>query len=118
MESQERTFGAPIMEIKNITMRFGGVVAIQDISFDILQGEVRAIIGPNGAGKTTLIKVLAGILKPDQMMMKIDSNIQKVNSAIDSKNLGFNLNTFQMLNFFQNNFRFSNFFITQPSINS
>ena len=37
-----RTFGAPIMEMKNITMRFGGVIAIQDISFDILEGEIRA----------------------------------------------------------------------------
>ena len=37
-----RNFGAPIMEMKNITMRFGGVVAIQDISFDILEGEIRA----------------------------------------------------------------------------
>jgi branched-chain amino acid transport system ATP-binding protein len=66
MESQERTFGAPIMEIKNITMRFGGVVAIQDISFDILQGEVRAIIGPNGAGKSSMLNVINGFYHPQE----------------------------------------------------
>ena len=63
---QERTFGAPIMEMKNITMRFGGVVAIQDISFDILKGEVRAIIGPNGAGKSSMLNVINGFYHPQE----------------------------------------------------
>ena len=47
-----RTIGGVMMEMKNITLRFGGVVAIQDISFDSREGEIRAIIGPNGAGKS------------------------------------------------------------------
>ena len=42
-----RTIGGVLMEMKNITLRFGGVVAIKDISFDIREGEIRAIIGPN-----------------------------------------------------------------------
>ena len=63
---QERTFGAPIMEMKNITMRFGGVVAIQDISFDILKGEIRAIIGPNGAGKSSMLNVINGFYHPQE----------------------------------------------------
>ena len=67
-----RTFGAPIMEMKNITMRFGGVIAIQDISFDILEGEVRAIIGPNGAGKTSLISTICGITNPSSGSVFID----------------------------------------------
>jgi len=66
MGEQERTFGAPIMEMKNITMRFGGVVAIQDISFDILKGEVRAIIGPNGAGKSSMLNVINGFYHPQE----------------------------------------------------
>jgi len=44
-----RTIGGVVMEMRNITLRFGGVVAIKDISFDIREGEIRAIIGPNGA---------------------------------------------------------------------
>ena len=61
-----RTFGAPIMDMKNITMRFGGVIAIQDISFDILEGEVRAIIGPNGAGKSSMLNVINGFYHPQE----------------------------------------------------
>jgi len=55
-----RTIGGPVMEVKNITLRFGGVTAIKDISFDILEGEIRAIIGPNGAGKTSMLNVING----------------------------------------------------------
>ena len=43
-----RTIGGVVMEMKNITLRFGGVTAIEDITFDIREGEIRAIIGPNG----------------------------------------------------------------------
>ena len=62
----DRSFGEPIMEMKNITMRFGGVVAIQDISFDILEGEIRAIIGPNGAGKSSMLNVINGFYHPQE----------------------------------------------------
>jgi branched-chain amino acid transport system ATP-binding protein len=48
-----RKIGGVVMEMKNITLRFGGVEAIKDISFDIREGEIRAIIGPNGAGKSS-----------------------------------------------------------------
>jgi branched-chain amino acid transport system ATP-binding protein len=59
-----RTIGAPVMEMKNITLRFGGVVAIKDISFDIREGEIRAIIGPNGAGKSSMLNVMNGFYHP------------------------------------------------------
>ena len=52
------------MEMKNITLKFGGVTAIEDISFDIHEGEIRAIIGPNGAGKSLLLRLCHGLLAP------------------------------------------------------
>ena len=61
-----RQIGGVVMEMKNITLRFGGVVAIQDISFDIREGEIRAIIGPNGAGKSSMLNVISGFYVPQE----------------------------------------------------
>ena len=61
-----RTIGGVMMEMKNITLRFGGVTAIKDISFDIRQGEIRAIIGPNGAGKSSMLNIISGFYRPQE----------------------------------------------------
>jgi branched-chain amino acid transport system ATP-binding protein len=61
-----RTIGGVVMEMRNITLRFGGVVAIKDISFDIREGEIRAIIGPNGAGKSSMLNVISGFYHPQE----------------------------------------------------
>ena len=61
-----RTIGAVVMEMKNITLRFGGVEAIKDISFDVREGEIRAIIGPNGAGKSSMLNVISGFYHPQE----------------------------------------------------
>ncbi|MEM0988748.1 MAG: ABC transporter ATP-binding protein [Pseudomonadota bacterium] len=55
-----------MMEIKNIVLRFGGVTAIKDVSFDIREGEIRAIIGPNGAGKSSMLNVINGFYHPQE----------------------------------------------------
>ncbi len=61
-----RKIGGVLMEMRNITLRFGGVEAIKDISFDIHEGEIRAIIGPNGAGKSSMLNVINGFYHPQQ----------------------------------------------------
>ncbi|MDD9923553.1 MAG: ABC transporter ATP-binding protein [Boseongicola sp.] len=61
-----RKIGGVMMEMRNITLRFGGVEAIKDISFDILEGEIRAIIGPNGAGKSSMLNVISGFYHPQE----------------------------------------------------
>jgi branched-chain amino acid transport system ATP-binding protein len=61
-----RKIGRVLMEMKNITLRFGGVVAIKDVSFDIREGEIRAIIGPNGAGKSSMLNVISGFYHPQE----------------------------------------------------
>ena len=58
--------GEVLMDLKNITLRFGGVTAIKDISFDIREGEIRAIIGPNGAGKSSMLNVISGFYVPQE----------------------------------------------------
>jgi branched-chain amino acid transport system ATP-binding protein len=56
--------GAPLLEVERLTMRFGGLVAIDNLSFTAYQREITAIIGPNGAGKTTVFNCLTGFYKP------------------------------------------------------
>ena len=61
-----RKIGGVVMDMRNITLRFGGVEAIKNISFDIREGEVRAIIGPNGAGKSSMLNVISGFYIPQE----------------------------------------------------
>ena len=61
-----RTIGEVILEVKNISLSFGGVKALSDISFNVREHEVRAIIGPNGAGKSSMLNCINGVYTPQQ----------------------------------------------------
>jgi branched-chain amino acid transport system ATP-binding protein len=56
---------APLMRVAGVTKRFGGLVALNNVSFDLTSGEIIGLIGPNGAGKTTLVDVITGVQRPD-----------------------------------------------------
>ena len=58
--------GEPVLEVKNISLSFGGVKAITDSSFSVLEHEIKAIIGPNGAGKSSLLNCINGIYQPQE----------------------------------------------------
>jgi branched-chain amino acid transport system ATP-binding protein len=58
--------GEILLSVENVTLSFGGVTALREVSFDIRKGEVRAIIGPNGAGKTSMLNVINGFYQPQQ----------------------------------------------------
>jgi branched-chain amino acid transport system ATP-binding protein len=61
--------GEELLKVENVSLRFGGVKAITDVSFDIRKGEIRAIIGPNGAGKTSMLNVINGFYHPQEGMI-------------------------------------------------
>ena len=67
-EAAERAkrIGGTLLEVKNISLSFGGVRAISDVSFDIREREIRAIIGPNGAGKSSMLNVINGFYHPQE----------------------------------------------------
>ena len=55
-----------ILEIKDVTKRYPGVVALNHVSFEVAKGEVHALVGENGAGKSTMIKTITGAITPDE----------------------------------------------------
>lgn len=57
--------GAPLLEIRGLVRRFGGILAVDGLDLDLAEGELRAVIGPNGCGKTTLFNMICGELRPD-----------------------------------------------------
>jgi branched-chain amino acid transport system ATP-binding protein len=63
---QGRRIGDVMLKLENVSLSFGGVKAIRDVSFDVRKGEIRAIIGPNGAGKTSMLNVINGFYHPQQ----------------------------------------------------
>jgi branched-chain amino acid transport system ATP-binding protein len=58
--------GDVLLAVENVSLAFGGVKAVSDVSFDIRKGEIRAIIGPNGAGKTSMLNIINGFYQPQQ----------------------------------------------------
>ncbi|MFL6715355.1 MAG: ABC transporter ATP-binding protein [Burkholderiaceae bacterium] len=64
--SNARQIGGVILDLKNISLSFGGVKALTDISFDVREHEIRAIIGPNGAGKSSMLNVINGVYRPQK----------------------------------------------------
>ena len=62
----------PLLELRDVTRRFGGVVALDDVSFSVQQGEIAGLIGPNGAGKTTAFNVITRLYRPESGEITFD----------------------------------------------
>ena len=61
-----------LLPVRDVTKRFGGLTAVDDVSFDVLEGTIKALIGPNGAGKSTLFNALTGFDRPDHGSVLFD----------------------------------------------
>ena len=61
-----------LLEVKNLTISFGGLRAVDDFQMEIKKGQLYGLIGPNGAGKTTVFNLLTGVYKPDEGIVKLE----------------------------------------------
>lgn len=87
------------IELDGISKRFGGVTALNSVSFGICSGEVHALVGENGAGKSTLMKLLAGIYPPDEGRIMVDGRNVQLNNPRAARDHGISI-VFQELNLF------------------
>jgi ribose transport system ATP-binding protein len=86
-----------LVEMRNITMTFPGVVALDNVSFESRAGEVHAVVGENGAGKSTLMKILVGVYQPDQGEILLAGESVRISSPHDAQRLGISI-IYQELN--------------------
>ena len=73
------------LEIRNLNKKFDDFLANNDISLHIGEGEIHALLGENGAGKSTLVKILSGVVKPDEGEVFLNNVSIKLNSPLDAK---------------------------------
>ena len=95
------------LKINNITKIYPGCIANEDISLEFESGKIYALLGENGAGKSTLVKILSGVVKPDQGNIFINNNLVVLNSPMDAKKnkIGMvfqHFNLFETLSVFEN----------------
>ena len=81
----------PILELKGISKRFPGVVALSDVHLSVSPGEVVALIGENGAGKSTLMKILGGVYQADEGSIRVDGREVQIRHVADAQKLGVSL---------------------------
>ena len=78
----------PILQVKDLSKRFGGLVAVDHVSLDIHPGEVVGLLGDNGAGKSTLIKMISGVYKPDGGQILLDGEAVSFSTPLEARRRG------------------------------
>ena len=89
-----------LLEVRDATLRFGGVTALDRVSFDVRPGEVFAIVGPNGAGKSTMFNLISRLHEPDEGELRFEGRSLLTRTAADVAGLGI-ARTFQNIELFE-----------------
>jgi D-xylose transport system ATP-binding protein len=88
VDSAAAQAGAPLVEMRDIRIAFGGVHAVEDVTVDLYAGEVVGLVGGNGAGKSTLMRALSGAHPPDSGEILVDGQVVPITNPRDAKALG------------------------------
>ncbi len=90
-----------LLDIKNLTITFGGLKAVSDVNIDIKKGELVGLIGPNGAGKTTVFNIITGVYKPTEGSVLFDGKVISKSKTSSINKIGI-ARTFQNIRLFKN----------------
>jgi ribose transport system ATP-binding protein len=102
----------PVLEVRCLSRRFPGVLALDAVNFEVRRGEVHALVGENGAGKSTLINILAGVLQPSGGQILVDGNPVMFSDPLDSQHAGISV-IFQEFNLLPHLSVAENVFVTR-----
>jgi ABC-type sugar transport system ATPase subunit len=91
MSKEEEGAGRPLLSLRGITKRYAGVVALSEVGVDVRPGTVHALVGENGAGKSTLMKVMAGVIQPDEGTIEVDGVPTRFHGPADARRRGISL---------------------------
>jgi ribose transport system ATP-binding protein len=87
----------PILEVRNVTKRFPGVVALNRVNLTVRPNEIHALLGENGAGKSTLMKIISGAYQKDEGEILLDGRPVQISKPSDSMNLGIAILTLYLI---------------------
>ena len=87
----------PAVEVRGLTKAYGGVRAVDDVSFEVARGEIFGLLGPNGAGKTTVIECLATLRQPDRGAVRVLGLDPRRDAAVLRRRIGVQLILFAVL---------------------
>src|SRR5215213_439187 len=95
----ESSAATDIIRLERVTKRFGGITAVNDVSFGIAPGEIHAVVGENGAGKSTIMRMLAGVYRPDSGSLVLRGEPVVIRDPLQARKQGVSI-VFQELNLF------------------
>ncbi len=105
----------PLIAVRGLAKRYGGVVALDGMSLDVLRGTIHAVVGENGAGKSTLMKVLAGIVRPDHGRIALDGETVAIESPLAARRRGIGI-VHQELSLFPQRSVLANLFVNREPV--
>jgi ribose transport system ATP-binding protein len=105
----------PMITVRNLAKRYGGVVALDDMSLSVATGTIHAVVGENGAGKSTLMKVLAGVVRPDSGTIEIDGRPVTIDGVNAARQHGIGM-VYQELSLFPERSVLANLFVNREPV--